>query len=35
MKSIHDRIMSCNGKVDVSSSPGNGTETTIEINLEK
>ena len=24
-----------NGEVDVSSSPGNGTETTIEINLEK
>ena len=31
MKSIHDRIASCNGKVDVSSSPGKGTETTIEL----
>ena len=35
MKSIHDRIASCNGKVDVSSSPGKGTETTIEIKSEK
>jgi len=34
MKSINDRIASCNGKIDVSSSPGNGTETTIELKIE-
>ena len=32
MKSIQDRIASYNGKVDVMSSPCNGTETTIKLN---
>lgn len=31
LKSIQDRVASCNGKIDISSSPGKGTETTIEI----
>ena len=34
MKSIRDRVASCNGKVDVSSSPGKGTETSIELKIE-
>jgi signal transduction histidine kinase len=32
LKSIQDRVTSCNGRIDIASSPGNGTETTIEIN---
>jgi signal transduction histidine kinase len=31
LKNIHDRITSCNGKIDIATSPGKGTETTIEI----
>jgi len=31
LKSIYDRVVSCNGKIDVVTSPGKGTETTIEI----
>lgn len=30
LKSIHDRVTSCNGKIDISTSP-KGTETTIEL----
>ena len=35
MKSIHDRITSCNGKIDMMSSPCNGTETTIELVVDR
>jgi signal transduction histidine kinase len=31
LKNIRDRLASCAGKIDVVSSPGKGTETTIEI----
>ncbi len=31
IKSIRDRVASCNGKIDISTSPGKGTETTIEL----
>jgi signal transduction histidine kinase len=31
LKSICDRLTSCNGKIDISTSPGKGTETTIEL----
>ena len=31
LKSIRNRVASCNGKMDVASSPGTGTETTIEL----
>jgi signal transduction histidine kinase len=33
LQSIRDRVASCNGKMDVFSSPGKGTETIIEINV--
>jgi len=31
LKNIQDRVASYNGKLDISSSPGNGTETVIEL----
>jgi signal transduction histidine kinase len=31
LQNIYDRITSCNGKIDIASSPGKGTEITIEI----
>jgi signal transduction histidine kinase len=34
LKSIRDRIASCNGKIDISTQPGKGTETTIELKIE-
>lgn len=34
LKSIYDRVMSCNAKMDIITSPGNGTETTIELKIE-
>jgi signal transduction histidine kinase len=34
LKSIHDRVTSCNGKIDIATSPGKGTETTIELRIE-
>lgn len=34
LKSIRDRVASCNGKMDIFASPGKGTETIIELNLE-
>jgi signal transduction histidine kinase len=33
LQSIRDRVASCNGKMDIFSSPGKGTETVIEINV--
>lgn len=33
LKSVQDRVASCNGKMDIFSSPGRGTETVIEINI--
>lgn len=33
LKSIYDRVTSCNGKIDISTSSGKGTETTIELNV--
>ena len=33
LKSIRDRVASCNGKMTVFSSPDKGTETVIEINI--
>ena len=34
LKSICDRVASCNGKIDMTLSPGKGTETTIELKTE-
>lgn len=34
LKNIYDRVASCNGKIDVVSSPDKGTETTIEIKIK-
>ena len=34
LKSIRDRVVSCNGKIDISSLPGKGTETTIELKID-
>ncbi|MDR2810388.1 MAG: sensor histidine kinase [Tannerellaceae bacterium] len=34
LKSIRDRVASCNGKMDMTTSPGKGTETTIELKIE-
>ncbi|GEM_PF-974839 len=34
LKSIYDRVASCNGKIDIQTSPGQGTETMIEFNIE-
>ncbi|MDR1557931.1 MAG: tetratricopeptide repeat protein [Tannerellaceae bacterium] len=33
LKSIRDRVTSCNGKMDIFSVPDKGTETVIEINI--
>jgi signal transduction histidine kinase len=33
LKSLHDRIKILNGKLEITSSPGNGTETTIELKI--
>ena len=33
LKSIRDRVASCNGKMEIFSSPDKGTETVIEINI--
>ena len=33
LKSIRDRVASCNGKIDIESSPEMGTETTIELKV--
>jgi signal transduction histidine kinase len=35
LKNIRDRVASCNGKLDITSSPNKGTETTIELKIEK
>jgi len=35
IKNIHDRVISCNGKIDMQTSPGKGTETTIELKTGK
>ena len=34
LKSIRNRVASCNGKIDIESLPGKGTETTIELRIE-
>lgn len=34
LKSIQDRVASCNGKIDIVTSPNNGTETTIELKTD-
>ena len=34
LKSIRDRVTSCNGKIDMTLSTGKGTETTIELKTE-
>jgi len=34
LKSISNRVYSCNGKLDIISSPGNGTETIIELSAK-
>ena len=33
LKNINNRVISCNGKLDIVSSPGSGTETVIELNI--
>jgi signal transduction histidine kinase len=33
LKSLHDRITALNGKLEIASSPGNGTETCIELRI--
>jgi signal transduction histidine kinase len=33
LKNVHDRVISCNGKIHTVTSPGNGTETTIELDF--
>ena len=33
LKNIRNRVTSCNGKLDISSSPGAGTETVIELRV--
>jgi len=33
LKSIRDRVVSCGGKIDIVTSPGSGTETTIELRI--
>ena len=35
LKSIRDRVASCNGKIDIASFPGKGTETTVELKIGK
>ncbi|MDR3220283.1 MAG: tetratricopeptide repeat protein [Dysgonamonadaceae bacterium] len=34
LKSIRDRVASSNGKIDIDSAPGKGTETTIELRIK-
>jgi len=34
LKSLYDRVMAFNGKIEVISSPENGTETTVELRVE-
>jgi len=34
LKNIRDRVASCNGKLDIASAPGQGTETVIELKVE-
>ena len=34
LKNIRDRVASCNGKLDILTSPGHGTETIIELKVE-
>jgi signal transduction histidine kinase len=34
LKNIYDRIISCNGKIDIVSLSDKGTETTIELKLK-
>jgi len=34
LKNISNRVISCNGKIDIASSPGAGTETIIELRIE-
>ena len=34
LKSIQDSVASCNGKIDIATSPGTGTETTIEWKID-
>jgi len=34
LRNIHDRVASCNGRIDMVSLPGQGTETTIELKTE-
>ena len=34
LKNIRDRVASCNGKLDIITSPGKGTETVIELKIE-
>jgi signal transduction histidine kinase len=34
LKNIRDRVASCNGKLDIASSPDKGTETIIELRVE-
>ncbi len=31
LKNVYDRVISCNGKIDIVTSPGKGTETYIEL----
>ena len=33
LENIQNRVASCNGKIDITSSPGKGTETVIELKL--
>jgi signal transduction histidine kinase len=33
LKSLHDRITALNGKLEITSSPENGTETTVELKI--
>lgn len=35
LKSVYDRVLSCNGKIDIVSSPDKGTEITIEFKTGK
>lgn len=35
LTNIRNRVASCNGKIDTSTSPGKGTETTVELKIEK
>jgi Signal transduction histidine kinase len=34
LKSIYDRVASCGGRIDIVSSPGKGSETTIELKTQ-